>query len=361
MAREVKSRALMLEPLLHGVQVRHPLVSGVLSILFLLECSSLSKTATQISVLRKTLASVTVPPPPGPQSALQVGSSISRSTTPEPDVDPESLAVASPEPSETAILVALFGWSPAPLPPPTPRLSSHHRTASASVVALSRSASVSSFRSFRDRDESRATTPSASRAGTPAPLTSGSGLGMGGGSAISGGGTKPENAMLHCQLCQRRVGLWAFAPKGLPPPAFPPSEASGTTTTPATDGPRSARAASQSQRQLDLLKEHRAYCPYLVRSTVIPSLPSASAPDAAQAQEDTLEGWRAVLAVLSRYGLGQRARTRRVPSSISAALRAGAEEVAEEPMEVDSVNAMVADVKKRGSRDLLKYVKSLLG
>jgi hypothetical protein len=120
-----------------------------------------------------------------------------------------------------------------------------------------------------------------------------------------------------------------------------------------------------------LLKEHRPFCPYVVRSTVVPTLPTATepAPTASQAQSTAgvLEGWRAVLTVVLRYGVGQRQR--------AAALRRrqsmdGVSGDGDSAMEVDGdaeissvdgVEAMVANVKTRGGKDLLRYVKGLLG
>ncbi|EIN09713.1 hypothetical protein PUNSTDRAFT_133486 [Punctularia strigosozonata HHB-11173 SS5] len=66
MARDVKARALLLEPLLESIQIRHPL------------------TSTPVSAHHNTLASVTVPPPFQPTSASQVSLSI----PPEPTSSP---------------------------------------------------------------------------------------------------------------------------------------------------------------------------------------------------------------------------------------------------------------------------------
>lgn len=127
-----------------------------------------------------------------------------------------------------------------------------------------------------------------------------------------------------------------------------------------------AKAKAQPQRQLDILREHRPYCPYVVRSTVLPTFPApspAAAPrdhqrstsvasvasvnsstSQANPQHGAVEGWRAVMAVVSRYGNVQRQRlgVSRAPD--------GREEATEEMDEGNSVEAMVAGVKSRGVR-----------
>lgn len=125
-----------------------------------------------------------------------------------------------------------------------------------------------------------------------------------------------------------------------------------------------------TKRQFDLLKEHRSYCPYVVRSTVVPSPPTSSsnAPTAAiyghtrsssslsrlngQSGVGAVEGWRAVLTVVLRYGKGQR-RSMGL-EFLGPGTQNTQENDNEEPMEVDNVKAMVADVKSRGVRILLR-------
>lgn len=85
----------------------------------------------------------------------------------------------------------------------------------------------------------------------------------------------------------------------------------------------------KTQRLLDPLREHRSHCPYIVRSSVVSSAPGG-APE--------VEGWRAVLAILVRRAS--------LDSTGSA--------------EADGVKEMMVDVKSRGGKDLLKYVKGLL-
>ena len=108
----------------------------------------------------------------------------------------------------------------------------------------------------------------------------------------------------------------------------------------------------QPPKPFDLLKEHRSYCPYVVRSTTVPSLPLPPSSDPAENTsggtsrppasasvdgDSALEGWRAVLTVILRYGLGQQYRL---------GLNYTSPEDAEASM--DSVNLMVNSVKSRG-------------
>jgi hypothetical protein len=85
-----------------------------------------------------------------------------------------------------------------------------------------------------------------------------------------------------------------------------------------------------------------------------------------------LEGWRAVLAVVLRYGLGQRQRDRtaalrrRVSIDGDSAMEVDGENPEGENADgagadVDKVEAMVESVKARGGKELLRYVKGLLG
>jgi len=86
-----------------------------------------------------------------------------------------------------------------------------------------------------------------------------------------------------------------------------------------------------------------------------------------------IEGWRAVLSVVLRYGVGQRQRMSTARMSTARSLLERPEEpfesgtansgtIAEdEAMEVDGINTMMAGVKSRGGKELLKYVKGLLG
>lgn len=137
-----------------------------------------------------------------------------------------------------------------------------------------------------------------------------------------------------------------------------------------TDPSASRPKKALPRRSFDLLKEHRSYCPYVVRSTMVPSLPippmfaasvkpnpgssngHSSSLSVSQFNDKTntsgaLEGWKAVLFVVLRYGMAHRQRieynflARKDPQSDGAGKGL-------DTMEVDSVRAMVTGVKARG-------------
>ncbi|KZT19118.1 zf-C3HC-domain-containing protein [Neolentinus lepideus HHB14362 ss-1] len=332
MARDLKARAIQLNPLLEAVQVKHPLSSS------------------QVHALVSTIRSVSSKPP-----TLDLGlDEDSASHRPSPEQSHDAVSEAESEPSETAILASLFGWEIAPPPPPPSR-----RTSSFSRV--------SSTASSRAGTPSLCSPPSVSalwgsgRAQTPPiishPKRLGSHLSSTSGSAAGG----KHEMLLHCPLCQRRVGLWAFTPQG---------EDERATTPSSTSSSRPARP----QRQFDLLLEHRNYCPYVVKSSVVPALPTQMQginANFASMSQGAVEGWRAVLQTVSRHGLAERRRRRsaltrqrtltgsEVGASSGEALPQEGE--GDSDMVIDSVEAMVAEVKTRGGKDILKYVKGLLG
>lgn len=180
-------------------------------------------------------------------------------------------------------------------------------------------------------------------------------------------GTNRDTSLLHCALCQRRVGLWAFAPP-TPRPSIATANGDGLSQPPL-----------RAKRQFDLLKEHRSYCPFIVRSTVVPSMPNpvshARMNSSSLTQLNTangpLEGWRAVLSVVLRNGMGQRQRMSNARSYLeraeangepgSGSAPASSSAMPEqEQMDVDGIDSMMAGVKSRGGKELLKYVKGLL-
>ncbi|EGN98934.1 hypothetical protein SERLA73DRAFT_181664 [Serpula lacrymans var. lacrymans S7.3] len=314
MARDMKLNALTLEPVLQGVQVRHPLSNA------------------QLKTLRSIIATVPITPAFSEEgsSPMQV------------DGDPDA-SVFTDEPSDSTLLTSLFGWALAPPSPERLRTTSLSRAntnvpSKASTPSLSRANSVA-------RISEREATPVSS---PMIPRTS---------SFRSPVNNQRDSSLLHCSLCQRRIGLWAFAP--------PPPQNGSTAEDHETPPP-----APKPQRQFDILKEHRSYCPYVVRSTVVPSLPlqpgaTSHTNMSPQAQlkglEGEIEGWRAVVAVVSRHGLGQRQRMAlsRTMSGLSNEVSDGSEQ--EGRTDLEGVEAMVAGVKSRGGRDLLRYVKGLLG
>jgi hypothetical protein len=233
----------------------------------------------------------------------------------------------NPEPSDTAIVIALFGWSLAPPAPPSER----NRTPSLSRIAtMSRPASPSLSRSSSvqwGRADSPSPRPSS-------PLTSISQLG---GTPVRTrtprlsdiGKSARDASLLHCSLCQRRVGLWAFTPQSAPSPL---------------DGSPLPHSSTK-KRQFDVLNEHRSYCPFVVPSTVVPKLPmpSTSPLSANVAADGAIEGWRAVLTVVLRHRLSERQRNARLSlSGGDTEITHGVDE------ELEGVEAMVAGVKSNG-------------
>lgn len=85
-------------------------------------------------------------------------------------------------------------------------------------------------------------------------------------------------------------------------------------------------------------------------------MPSTSPLSANVGADGAIEGWRAVLTVVLRRGLSERQRNARL------SLSGGDNEVTHGiDDELEGVEAMVAGVKSNGGRELLKYVKGLLG
>ncbi|KAL1751384.1 C3HC zinc finger-like-domain-containing protein [Schizophyllum commune] len=371
MVRAIKSNAVALNIPFANVHVKHPL------------------SATQLNSLKQTIANFTLPDATEP----------------------------TPQPCDAAVLASLFGWS-IPATPERPSSLSRPSSFTRRTPSLSRGATPSA---------SRAATPvpmaSISRPGTPTnaarrsaflPLASSSlsiALGTGQGAASSGD-------IVHCGLCQRRVGLWAFRA------AEESSNGNANGSSHATEGPSSPppneETARKPPRQFDLLKEHRAFCPYVVQSTVVPSMhvsqPASNGLTRSATNASTsafehgrkssveqhrktgstssladpnapVEGWRAVLTIVLRYGASRRQRERieegvelmatrlgegggsrsAEGGSRSAEGPSGAREgetrLDEDARSEDSagVESMVEDVKKRGGRELLKYVKGLIG
>ncbi|CCM04258.1 uncharacterized protein FIBRA_06425 [Fibroporia radiculosa] len=302
MAKEIKSRAAVLENALQDVEVKHPL------------------TVSQVQSLVSTLSTISL---------------VLNSSCPEEPLTSPSVPSVPSEPSDIAIITSLFGWA---ILPPTPnqersRIQSLSRANSVAPATparrLSRTNSVTSLRASAPRD----TTPSS-------PLRSSLEITP----PMFAPSVKPDTTLLHCALCQRRIGLWAFISK----PQM------NSTTGEKVQG-----------RQLDVLREHRSYCPYVVRSTDVPFMPQPPVGTQAAAQSSTVEGWRAVLTVVLRHGLARRQRLHRTPSSRgmsgSVADDGGHDDMQASSAEVDRVEAMMAGVKSRGGKDLLRYVKGILG
>ncbi|KAJ3929177.1 MAG: zf-C3HC-domain-containing protein [Lentinula lateritia] len=316
--QNIKINAATLDTVLQDVEIKHPL------------------TASQLSSLQSAISSFD----PSPDTSLEKSGNHSSSS----------------EISQTAIITSLFGWTVAPERPRSTSTSrSNSRLPSASrTPSLSRSTSVVPVGS-PDR---------------PRPLLH---------TAVSQAMAR-DTSLVHCVLCQRRVGLWAFAPPKQP--SATPSEASEASS------PQQPKRNNSIliKRQFDLLKEHRSYCPYVVRSTVVPTLPSSpsvvsvSTPrtsnlhirsssstsqlngtSGARVGSNATEGWRAILAVVMRYRMAQRHQLSRIEGLMTGDDAEGQRSSQDSIGVDDGVDMMVQGVKARGGTDLLRYVKGLLG
>ena len=252
------------------------------------------------------------------------------------------------EPSESAILSALFGWEI--LPPATPSTRPQTPSASRAPSVAPTSISAAPTRTLRDSISAAPGTRSASPlpSATRPTFLSQRNLSISSLHSVNGI-SKPESSLLHCRLCQRRIGVWAFLP-----PA-PPSN----------DSSQAGSQSTQPRRQFDVLKEHRSYCPYVVRSTVVPTLPVPAnsgnitgraspifvSPSSSNVsgQPGSVEGWRAVWTVITRYGVLQRQRFGLYRTNTDRSILGLGQGHPEEDGEMeDEVQAMVAGVKKHG-------------
>lgn len=182
----------------------------------------------------------------------------SRLQTPEPGA---STQTSIPLPPTPALVLALFGWtvesSPPPtLPAPSTRAPSTFR-GSVPPPASSRRGSV--------------IPPSPTKASAPAQAPS-------------------TDAILSCSLCLRRFGAWTLV---------------------ADD--RTAR------KPVDVLREHRDFCPYVDPLAGLPSPPSGS---------EAKAGWQVAKALVLRY-----ASPGRIESLDTVAKRAGVGEAGQSPAE----------------------------
>lgn len=318
-------------------------------------------------------------------SAIKSSELVSRMSITEDEAltdHPSDEPSAALEPSEPAILTALFGWSVAPLPPSRTNTS---RSVTPSVLRANTSVPASNSGTTAATGSSRNTSPSASREGTPGP-----GQNVGTIRRISGPrklsslnpaiSKERDTRLLQCELCQRRIGLWAFSETASTGSSQAKTKThtrtrsnSSSTPTPSPTTPQfTVKSAPMPQRHLDLLKEHRSYCPYVVRSSEIPSLPSYPSPptkrptsihsilsssnsapaglggsggngnSAANADgANLIEGWRAILAVISRAALARRQRER-LSRAVSARLNASGQTKAQVQAQAQSDEPSVA-------------------
>ncbi|KAG6373403.1 C3HC zinc finger-like-domain-containing protein [Boletus reticuloceps] len=302
MVHELRAKTLSLEHILADVAIKHPL------------------TPSQLSSLR-SIFSVAAPQ----RSVSEHDSTRGADETTHPAV-----------PSDTAILVALFGWVPAPT-------MTHHRTTSLSISragSFGPSASMPPTPSLSRNQFHLEPLPRAGKHTNPlhvsadeafshtkSPLSN----------SVSTATAPRDVPVVYCVLCQRRVGLWGY------------SASKGTTSF--TQDEHSATVSREHQKEFDVVKEHRSYCPYIVCSSVVPSFSHSPVVDS---HGNAIEGWRAVLTVVQRYDLSQRQRLSRFLPSDDLDNQASS-------TELNGVKAMVAGVKTSGGRELLKYVKAVLG
>lgn len=305
--RDLKANASVLETVVDDIEIKHPLVYFQQRF-----CEARRLTIVQSPVQ---------------VTALQAVISAFRPQL-APDDETGTRSEDATSLSEAAVLISLFGWSVSAQPPRMPSRANSLRS-KISSPALSRASSV------------------VPEVQTPLRVFK-------------------ADTLLECHLCQRKIGLWAFAP---------PSVVVDHNETTATSTPSPSRKLHR--RQFDLLQEHRSYCPYVVKSSVVPSLPalptgsshvrSSSSSSQLNGNDHAMEGWRAFLTVIMRYGMGQR-HLRLTERNLGAG---------QLELEDDTVGVMVKDVKSHGvrffrgfvefltkvhqGRELLRYVKGLLG
>lgn len=227
------------------------------------------QTHTQITSLRSTLSTVTAPsadthsPPSNPKP-----------TSPDQDDDAvfSSSNNGTPIPSNAAVLTSLFGWSLVPTTSPNPTQRPFLTRSNSLAPSTPRSLSLSRSSSPRRMPSLSSISPSVQQG---APTTPSRAPRAQFTFRVPSNVSVKRDTILHCTLCQRRIGLWAFRPE----PSIITSEsrcevADADASESALNGTAIAIDSSkklESQRHFDVLKEHRAYCPYVVRSTIVPT------------------------------------------------------------------------------------------
>jgi hypothetical protein len=252
---------------------------------------------------------------------------------------------------QTSLVLSLFGWEPWSM-----TISSNAVRRASYTQSLSRATSVTVTRGpslVRVSNGVRHSVDNASTSGSvispPSPTSS---------------PTTPDDKdfTLSCPLCQRRLGLWAFRSSPVSSEdqhaIFNGHGGTNGDTAPCVPSSPPTRHASLSSRPinprpLDVVKEHRSFCPYVARSTPLPSFPSVMAKSstapaggtksAAGGPDETLvEGWRAVLSVVGRAGLGARRRRSDIFGPLPST------DTVEEGQETADVDSMVESVKRGG-------------
>lgn len=103
-----------------------------------------------------------------------------------------------------------------------------------------------------------------------------------------------SRGLLTCSLCQRQIPTWNFFSSTIP------SQSLGSSDT-----------RQRQVRTFDVLREHRTHCPYVVKTTLSPSLAPVSMSHGRKGGSDVwdmalspsmelLEGWRVQLNILQR-------------------------------------------------------------
>ncbi|KAF8339592.1 C3HC zinc finger-like-domain-containing protein [Cantharellus anzutake] len=328
--RQCDDRAIILSPAVQSISIKHPLNTSQLTSL-LTTINSLPSAQDILSI-----ASEQIPPPL----------------------------------SDTALILSLFGWGPTS----SSHLPGHRQSSLTQSLSRATSASLGRTPSLaRGSNTPRfALERSPTPVGSPSPTVS----------MIRLPGSKFD-VTLSCSLCQRRIGLWSFQPTPAvdAPDVTAPTAINGlrngtnetSADSPSPSSPASARPSLNPHprrptqlRTLDVTTEHRSFCPYIVKSTPMPSYPAFTGagdgsnvnprPKSKQSDAELLvEGWRAVLGVVNRAGMGARRRR----SDVFGPLSSTDDQMADEG--AANVDSMVESVKKGGTRDLLRYVKGLLG
>ncbi|KAH8825058.1 C3HC zinc finger-like-domain-containing protein [Flagelloscypha sp. PMI_526] len=232
-------------------------------------------------------------------------------------------------------LASLFGWTVPPILPPTPRrTSSTYSRANSVAHAIKGRYTSSSQQSF----ERKHTNTSPHEHNTiPALYLS----------------EQRRHALLLLFVNVRLVyGI------DVSRPVIPPRDHE------AEEAPTRIRPAP---KPVDLLLEHRSFCPYVVKdNTELPHPASFSLiPSSDDQATRKMEGWKAVLSMISRYRdpVDYYSSNNGSASSASGVENGSREteiEVEMEPPEEDIIKKVIQVVKAKGGRDLLKYVKSVL-
>ncbi|KZT52208.1 hypothetical protein CALCODRAFT_502559 [Calocera cornea HHB12733] len=162
--------------------------------------------------------------------------------------------------------------------------------------------------------------------------------------------------VIQCVLCNAKVGLWSFPRKNAAPPT---SDGMDIEATPAPESPAPLRRSvtRRDHTRLDLIREHQPYCPYVTRnvpkSAYTIALPFSGA---GKEQNELVEGWRAIVYVMTRKTSAERSEERK-----QARLRAERGDTdAVEGRDKDDIDMVIDYVEQHGGRELTKYIGKLI-